>query len=934
MKVINNISKRGIYKHLDITDNENLSGAGDLYIVRDLRTKARKEPGEIASNKNLQFEKNEAEKIKNFDKNFYLATDALRDNNKKLPEKIEYDNKIYVKTEIDSKGKDKYECVFDIYQPFSRSTNNLFRGYINFIEVDINIKECINIEHYLGYKYYCYCTIEYFEKLFKTAILTYYDKLLQQRQKFIKDNISVEDVDRKIKYFKIYYSDPSKFDAMDREGKKHFEKAEELAKKYPIKDLFKDSNLGKPTIKFEFENNEELKDFLKENQENLIDSSVEDAEVVEDEPNYKRKSLNGFTSSADIFNVPENCLITKGFKPTYKILADYSHLIEPAENQNILTGYGFNEATLKLLGDACKYYKQVAKLAQHLKGDSEIQSAFNVWHWLHTNIKYAYDTPGTEEIRRPARVWQDRNRGVDCDCLAVFTACLLYNMGYLPRFEIVGFSGQEKYSHIFVNLNGVAVDRVLPIFNQRPQLITKTLIMKIPVFELSGANGLTNDVERLAGLQGIYNKTLCKMFTHTETPDERLNFRKVQVLLHLNSVDPKTYRWACVVMPYVTAIDDDGAYYFRNEKVADLVQRLDREFYIKKKRGDFDGEEGLKGLLSFVDDAWKGIKNAAVSVYDAVVDTAKAVGSSVANATKATVNIVKAGGQLITGNAKGAKETIKKAGQQIVSSVVDPAKQAYNTTVDLTKKTVIEPVVQSVKIAGKLFKVIFITLNPLLVLMRNSLRLLIAINFLGMASRLNLANYDLKTVEANGYTESQWNEAKKAQDRVIRFFTKLGGEKSKIEKSIRNGAKKKAIFGKDYNVNTKIVETGDDSATLSGTKIIKAGINGLGEGATIASCLASVGAFIAKIWGWIKNIVPKVVNWVSNNKELIQTGIDMVKGGKSSSSGSSEDEIIDENVSITTTTTNNGNNIIKYVGIAAAVAGVGWLLLGNSKKRK
>jgi len=127
-------------------------------------------------------------------------------------------------------------------------------------------------------------------------------------------------------------------------------------------------------------------------------------------------------------------------------------------------------------------------IAKHLKGDSLLQSCFNLWHWLHYNIRYEYDHDGREEIRTPLRVWQDRARGVDCDCLSVFSWCVLKCMGYNPAFELVAFKGRPQFSHIFVNCDGVVVDRVWFIFNNRPPLVTKSEIYRID---------LTND---LAGL--------------------------------------------------------------------------------------------------------------------------------------------------------------------------------------------------------------------------------------------------------------------------------------------------------------------------------------------------------------------------------------------------------------------------------------------------
>lgn len=309
---------------------------------------------------------------------------------------------------------------------------------------------------------------------------------------------------------------------------------------------FRESGLGKPTIKLEFENNGELL--------SLFDAGT----------------INGDKEPAAIFNCPESQLDCKGYRPTYKILPSYDHLIDPADGQSKLVGYGFEEATLSELIEACKYYRQVARLAQHLKGADALQTAFNIWHFLHTNVRYNYDAPGLEEIRVPARVWADRFSGVDCDCLAVFTACLLLNLGYRPQFEIVGFDNSPKYSHIYVTLDGYPIDRVLPSFLDRPKNITKTKIMDIPVYQLSGC-------DLHGGLSGIYDSTLRRIATGTASAQDCLDFRKAQVLVSLQGNNPDAATLAEILMPYVGVVADDGAYYFTNANVAKVATEADSE---------------------------------------------------------------------------------------------------------------------------------------------------------------------------------------------------------------------------------------------------------------------------------------------------------------------------------------------------------------------
>ena len=337
--------------------------------------------------------------------------------------------------------------------------------------------------------------------------------------------------------------------------------------------------LGKPTLKFEFEDNAELLNFQKQLHYIPFDHEPMsyNSQTQEFEP------LNGMTVNdkpAAVFNCPESELDCQGFKPTYRRLSDYSHLIDAADGAKTLKGYGFEKSTLEELVNACRQYKQVEQLAAHLKDPDKLQSAFNIWHWLHTNVKYNYDTPGQEEIRTPARTWADRERGVDCDCLAVFTACLLINMGYNPAFEIVAFNDSPTYSHIYVNLDGVAIDRVLPMFMARPQNITKTKIMEIPVYELSGVG-----VGRCNTLSGVYSSTLAKIQSGTATGNDLNDFRKTQVLVTLKGIDEDAYKLAALLMPHIATVGDDGKYYFDSAKFAEIATKADAGLSLLKQQG-------------------------------------------------------------------------------------------------------------------------------------------------------------------------------------------------------------------------------------------------------------------------------------------------------------------------------------------------------------
>lgn len=533
-----------------------------------------------------------------------------------------------------------------------------------------------------------------------------------------------------------------------------------------LNEHFTPASLGKPTIHLEFENNDDLM--------RLFDTS--DISGIEEQP-------------AEIFNCPESMLQCQGFSPTYKILPSYDHLIDHATGQRTLVGYGFEKATLQELIDACRYYPQVAKLADHLKDPdgNELQSAFNIWHFMHTNVRYNYDAPGTEEIRVPARTWLDRYSGVDCDCLSVFTACLLICMGYRPMFEIVAFDHKPQYSHIFVNLNGAAIDRVLPAFLQRPAAITKTKIMDIPVYRLSGCN-----LSAVNALNGLFATTLQKLNDGTATADDSIDFRKAQILISLQGCDYNAYRLAGVLMPFVATIGDDGVYYFTNSEIARIAEQADSELRdLSANHADGDRLNG-----------W----------FDTVI------------------------------------KKVNRAASPDVATI-------RHTDNAPTIVVIVNP--RANRVAAQGHRANVVKINPLVVLTRNCIRLLLSINYLGMASRFAVGLMSEDVAEAAGYSDATWHKAVAAVDKLRALYSQLAGDDSDITNSIIIGAQKQALYEGDYKPSQLIVETSPFDAVLSGNaEGVQIGVNGLGNGITVGSAIATVGALLPVIWGWIADVVP------------------------------------------------------------------------------
>lgn len=89
------------------------------------------------------------------------------------------------------------------------------------------------------------------------------------------------------------------------------------------------------------------------------------------------------------------------------------------------------------------------RLAPLLKGGTLDETCSNIWHFVYEHIAYKKDEKGKEQVRRPARAWQDRAMGVDCDCYSTFISSVLSNLGIRHKLRITKYDGKDYYQHIY-----------------------------------------------------------------------------------------------------------------------------------------------------------------------------------------------------------------------------------------------------------------------------------------------------------------------------------------------------------------------------------------------------------------------------------------------------------------------------------------------------
>ena len=82
------------------------------------------------------------------------------------------------------------------------------------------------------------------------------------------------------------------------------------------------------------------------------------------------------------------------------------------------------------------YLDDTKELAKQLKQKTEIKTCEAIWNFIYTYIQYKLDKKGLEQLRRPARSWVEREIGVDCDCMSIFTSSILSNIKIPHSFRI------------------------------------------------------------------------------------------------------------------------------------------------------------------------------------------------------------------------------------------------------------------------------------------------------------------------------------------------------------------------------------------------------------------------------------------------------------------------------------------------------------------
>jgi hypothetical protein len=154
------------------------------------------------------------------------------------------------------------------------------------------------------------------------------------------------------------------------------------------------------------------------------------------------------------------------------------------------------------------------QLAQQLQGNTLDATCRNIWEFVYQHIAYKKDNEGKEQIRSPARAWQDRASGVDCDCYTTFISSILTNLKIPHTYRIAKY-WKPYFQHIYpivpiaIGMNNgkyITIDCVVEKYNYEEPFSEKK-DTKMDLQYLNGLDGqevytedaLTIDAQDLMG---------------------------------------------------------------------------------------------------------------------------------------------------------------------------------------------------------------------------------------------------------------------------------------------------------------------------------------------------------------------------------------------------------------------------------------------------
>lgn len=173
---------------------------------------------------------------------------------------------------------------------------------------------------------------------------------------------------------------------------------------------------------------------------------------------------------------------------------EYDYLFPKAKGENVrLIRFAELKDTIRLMKKTItSYLEDTRELSKILAAPTEHETCANVWNFCFKHLQYRKDDQGKEQVRRPARSWQDRHAGVDCDCITVFIGSILTNLKIPFLIRLTKYNSSE-FEHVYpvaITPKGeIIMDCVVHQFNYQVPYSNK----KDVTMELQFLNGFDDE---------------------------------------------------------------------------------------------------------------------------------------------------------------------------------------------------------------------------------------------------------------------------------------------------------------------------------------------------------------------------------------------------------------------------------------------------------
>jgi hypothetical protein len=387
-------------------------------------------------------------------------------------------------------------------------------------------------------------------------------------------------------------------------------------------------------------------------------------------------------------------------------------------------------------------------VAAKLKGRTLEETLRNDWNHVYRHFQYEKDANGIEQIRRPARSWSDRKRGIDCDCMSVVLSSLLYHQRIPHAFRKATYTEETGWQHVYVIVpkKGVSLN------------------------DFTGAKKVSRN--KYFTLDCVVDK-----FDYEVQPLKK--FDKVMKIQYLNGIDSATINGgitpeaaSLLSCPPPRSVEEllglFGNEFSSLDGLGEVNDRLVKNAFLTDLKQHLVNTRSILTLNPaltvglYSPSLFAQRLDALINAFDNPTLRTNVLGELASLEEREEINGL--------GNVGLGKGFFKKIGQGI--------------------KNVAQKVGKGVASAAKSVAKAVVRFNPATIAIRNGLLLAMKLNIFRIAEKLGYGLWTEEQAKAKGLNLDQLRKNKKVLDKVRGIHKAIGGNVSKLDNAIREGWRK------------------------------------------------------------------------------------------------------------------------------------------------